>query len=124
MSDTQGLSKLSAAASKGLGIPPDVSFWSCFPLNGGMNQQDARTALQDSEFYWLENFLATGRASLRTLWDKGTPLYTATGGKTIVYFSWYNLGPVYYVAIFLSDGSAVIGETDRIRGGVVTPDRV
>ena len=107
MSDTQGLSKLSAAASKGLGIPPDVSFWSCFPLNGGMNQQDARTALQDSEFYWLENFISLGRAQLRTLWDKGAPLYTAPGSLEIVYFSWYNLGPTYYVAIFLSDGTAV-----------------
>ena len=107
MSDTQGLSKLSAAASKGLGIPPDVSFWSCFPLNGGMNQQDARTALQDSEFYWLENFISLGRANMRTLWDKGVPLYTAPGSLEIVYFAWFNLGPTDYVAIFLSDGTAV-----------------
>jgi hypothetical protein len=105
VSDT-GLAKLSAAASKRLGIPDTVEFWSMFPF-GGMNQQDARTALQDSETFWCENFLLTGRASLRTLWDKGAPLYTAPTGKTIVYFAWFNLGPVYYVAIFLSDGTAV-----------------
>lgn len=100
------LAKLSSAAAKRLGIPADVNFYSPFPF-AGMNQQDARTALEDQEFFWVENFILTGKASLRTLWDKGPTLYTATTSRRIVWFAWYNLGPVYYVAVFLDDGTAV-----------------
>jgi hypothetical protein len=118
MSDTnQKLTKLSAAAAKGLGIPPDVQFFSPWPF-AGMNQQDARTALQDQEFFWIENLFLTGNASLRSLWDIGTALYTAPVGKTIVYFAWYNLGTTYYVSVFLSDGTAV--QVQQTNGAVTT----
>jgi hypothetical protein len=111
------LSKLSQSASKRLGLPDDVSFYAPFPFSG-MNQQDARTALQDTEFFWIENYLLTGNASLRTLWDIGAPLYTSPSGKTIVYFSWYNIGSTYYVAVFLSDGTAV--QVQQTTGTVTT----
>lgn len=97
--------RVSAAEGKRLGLPEDFKAWSAFPF-AGVNQQDARTAMEDAEFYWLENFLNTGRGSLRTLWDTGSPLYTAAG-KSIVYFSWFNIGASVYCAVFLSDGTAV-----------------
>jgi hypothetical protein len=114
---TQAIQKLSAAASKQLGIPDGVNFFSPFPF-AGMNQQDARTALEDQEFFWIENFLLTGKASFRTLWDKGAALYVSPQNLTIVYFSWFNIGPVYYVAVFLSDGTAV--QVQQSNGAVTT----
>ena len=98
------LAKLSQAEGQRLGLPNDFKSWSPFPF-AGMNQQDARTAIEDGEFYWVENFLLTGRGSYRTLWDKGAALYTASG-NTIVYFQWFNIGASSYCALFFSDGTA------------------
>ena len=117
MSGSEALSKLSAAASKRLGIPDGISFASPFPF-AGMNQTDSRTALEDPEFFWIENLILLGRARLRSLWDVGTALYTAPQGKTIVYFAWFNIGPVYYAVVFLSDGTAVQVQQSN---GAVTP---
>jgi hypothetical protein len=114
---SQSLTKLSAVASKELGLPPGLKFASPWPF-AGMNQQDARTAIDDKEFFWVENYLLTGNASLRTLWDIGQELYTSPAGKTIVYFAWYNIGPTYYVAVFLSDGTAV--QVQQSNGAVTT----
>src|ERR1700722_4189193 len=116
-SRSEALGKLSAAASKQLGLPPGLNFASPWPF-AGMNQQDARTALEDQEFFWIENYLLTGKASLRTLWDQGPALYTAPAGKTIVYFSWFNIGTTYYVAVFLSDGTAV--QVQQSNGAITT----
>jgi hypothetical protein len=44
---------------------------------------------------------------MRTLFDAGPYVYTATGGLTILHYYAYNLGSTPYFAIFLSDGSAV-----------------
>ena len=116
-SKQETLSKLSAAASKRLGIPDTLQFLSPWPF-GGMNQTDARTALEDTEFFWLENFFRIGKGRLRTLWDHGAPLYTAPTPRKIVYFSWYNIGSIYYVAVFLDDGTAVqVRQSD----GAITP---
>lgn len=79
--------------------------WSAFPF-AGINQQDARTAIEDQEFYWLENLLPTGKGCLRAIWDAGAPLYVASG-NTIVYFQWFNIAAAIYCAVFLSDGTAV-----------------
>src|SRR4029077_16966770 len=79
--------------------------YSIFPF-GGMNQQDARTAIEDSEAFWLENLVWTGKASLRTLWDHGDAIFTAPGGTTIVYYAFYNIGDTDFAAVFLSDGTA------------------
>ena len=102
----QALGQLSAAAQKTLGLPPEIKFASAFPF-AGMNQQASRTAMDDKEFYWVENFLLLGPAKYRTLWDIGPALYTAPAGKTIVWTSWFNIGAIQYAAVFLSDGTAV-----------------
>ena len=98
--------EISAKAGQALGLPPGFKVYSPFPFKG-MNWQDAPHAMDDHEFYWIENFVRLGNGNLRTLGDKGSPVYTAPTGKTIVYFEFYTLGTSYYCAIFLSDGSAI-----------------
>ena len=48
-----------------------------------------------------------GHGNMRTMPAEGSNLYTATGGKTIINLVPFNLGSVGYVAVFLSDGSAI-----------------
>ena len=98
--------EISAKAGQALGLPPGFKVYSPFPFKG-MNWQDAPHAMDDHEFYWIENFVRLGNGNLRTLGDKGSPVYTSPTGTTIVYFEFYTLGTSYYCAIFLSDGSAI-----------------
>ena len=98
--------ELSSKAGQALGLPPGFKTYSPFPFKG-VNLQDAPHAIEDQEFVWIENFVRNGNGSLRALWDQGTPIYTASGGLQIIYFSFYTLGTSYYCAIFLSDGSAI-----------------
>ena len=98
--------EISAKAGQALGLPPGFKIYSPFPFKG-MNWQDAPHAIDDHEFYWIENFVRLGNGNLRTLGDKGSPIYTSPLSTTIVYFEFYTLGTSYYCAIFLSDGSAI-----------------
>jgi len=95
----------SGAVQNATGLPVGFTRATPFPF-AGINQTDARLALQDQEFYWIENLLRIGNGSLRALWDIGPSLYAAPTGKTIVYDYFFNIGPVNYVAVFLSDGTA------------------
>lgn len=88
------------------GLQPGTKFFSPFPF-GGMNTQASPIAMADSDFVYVENFLKIGDGNFRTAWDKGAMLYMAPAGRTIVSFYFYTIGPVYYVAVFLSDGSAI-----------------
>ena len=106
MSGAQQQAKLSRQQTADFGLPEDFQTYSANPF-GSMNQQDARTAMDDNEFFWLENFILTGKGSLRTLWDIGPALYTRVSTATIVYFQWFNIGKLSYCAVFLSDGTAV-----------------
>lgn len=100
-----------------LGLPTGFKVGNSFPF-GGVNLSDSRLAIEDSEFSWLENYIRIGKGRMRTTWDVGPALYTATGGLQIVSFYWFNIGPVSNCAVFLSDGTAV-----QVNGvtGVVTP---
>jgi hypothetical protein len=102
------LQRLSAAAQARLGLPEGFALYSPFPF-GGMNQQASRIALEDNEWFWKENFISVGPGNMRAAWDVGAVLYSVTSGNTatIIYFYFYNIGPTNYVAIFLSDGTAV-----------------
>lgn len=88
------------------GLPVGAKFYSPFPF-AGMNLNASAIAIDDREFTWLENFIRVGDGKLRTAYDVGAALYTAPMGKTIVYFFFYTIGTNYYVAVFLSDGSAL-----------------
>lgn len=77
-----------------------------FPF-GSVDQISSRQGMEDKDFYWLENYLKTGNGNLRSLWDKGTALYTAPNGRTIKYFFFYYINNTNYAAVFLDDGTAV-----------------
>ena len=106
MPPNQQAAKISQAAQQAMGLPQGFHLYSPFPF-GGMNVQASPLAMDDKEFLYNENFLRLGDGYLRTAWDVGTPLHTAPAGLSIVYFFFFTIGPTYYVAIFLSDGSAV-----------------
>jgi len=73
----------------------------------GINTATTRTGVADKEMYWCDGFFPLAPGNLRTLYGIGPALYTATGGKFIICFYFYNLGPVPYAILFLSDGSAI-----------------
>jgi len=104
MSGQQG--GLSKAAQARLGLPEGFQVWNTAPL-GGMNQQDSRTSIQDSEFFWIENYLLTGRGNLRTLWDRGADLYTNTAGQTVLSFYPFIQNQIPYHAVFFTDGTGI-----------------
>jgi hypothetical protein len=89
-----------------LGLPAGLKVASVFPF-GGLNRADGRIGIEDTEFYWLENYVRVGKGRLRSSWDVGADLYKAPTGKTIVSFYWFNIGPESLCAVFLSDGTAV-----------------
>ena len=98
--------ELSAKLQESLGLPPGFKIYSPFPF-GGMNQGDSRSGMPDNEFFVRENFIKIGAGQLRTVWDNGAPIYRAPIGTTIVFFIFFNIAAVQYVAVFLSDGTAV-----------------
>lgn len=73
----------------------------------GLNTRAARQAIGDNEFFWIENMFPVGPANLRAMYGKGMDTYIAPSGKTVVWFFHYVLLGVPYIAIFLSDGTAV-----------------
>lgn len=103
---------LGAKVQNSLGTVPGLKFFSPWPFSG-MNTQSSPTAIADQEFLYVENFHRLGDGKYRTAWDIGTALYTAPAPLKIVSFFFFTLGTVYYVAVFLSDGSAVqVNATD------------
>lgn len=70
----------------------------------GVNTKANRTAIDDSEFSWLENAMPIGFANIKI-----TPTYTNVGvtfANTVVNLSHGNLGLVDYLLAFKQDGSA------------------
>jgi hypothetical protein len=83
----------------------------------GMNTQATRTGIADQQCYWLDGWFPIAPRNLRTLYGIGTVLYTATGGKTVIWYDFYNIGPTAYMVVFLSDGSAI---QVRVSNGAAT----
>ena len=104
MPDPRG--HISQKAQESLGLPPGFRTYSPFPF-GGMNVQASPVAIADNEFLWLENFVRLGDGNLRTVWDRGAPIFTAPSGLEVVWYAYFNIGIAYYCAVFLSDGSAI-----------------
>jgi hypothetical protein len=89
-----------------LGLPEGMTVSSPYPFLG-MNVKDSRMSIDDKEFFVKENFIDIGNGKMRTVWDKGAPIYTAPTGKTVVYFYFYTIALINYCAIFLNDGTAI-----------------
>lgn len=109
-----------AAAQQSMGFPPGFKTYSPFPF-AGMNVQDSPIAIADQEFVYIENFLRIGAGKLRTAWDVGAAIYQAPSGLKIVSYFFYTIGTSYYVAIFLSDGSAVQVNTQSLVNTAIGP---
>lgn len=103
--------ELSAKEQAAMGLPPGMKFATPFPFDG-MNQSDSRMGMEEKDFFYVENFTRLGNGNYRTVPDIGTSLYTSPNGKTIVSFFFYNIGSTNYVAIFLSDGTAIQVNSD------------
>lgn len=89
-----------------LGFPEGAKTFDLIDF-AGLNTKAKRSAIEDQELSWVENFLPIGNGNLRTMYGKGSNAYTATGGKTIVYYFFYNISSTPYAVIFLSDGTAI-----------------
>jgi hypothetical protein len=87
----------------------------------GVNTATTRPGVPDEMAYWLDGFIPLAPGNLRTLYGIGSALYTATGGKTIVCFYFYNLGATPYAIVFLSDGSAIQVNTATSAATTVLP---
>jgi hypothetical protein len=87
----------------------------------GVNTRAARPAIKEEEMYWCDGFIPIGPNNLRTLWGVGPVLYTATGGKTVSYFSFGNIGATTYGLVFLSDGSIVAVNTSTLVASTIAP---
>lgn len=97
----------SASSGEGLpGFPEDGKMFNLSEFKG-VNTQSPRTAIDDQELAWCENFFPIAKGNLRTLYGRGSAIYTPTGGKTIVWFYFYNIGSTQYAFVTLSDGSGV-----------------
>jgi hypothetical protein len=83
----------------------------------GMNTQATRVGVDDRQCYWIDGFFPISPRNLRTLYGVGPPLYTPSGGATIVWFDFYNIGATAYMVVFQTDGSAI---QVRLSDGAVT----
>ena len=112
--------ELSAKAQQQLGLPEGFKTWSPFPF-GGMNDQASPIAMPDTDFTYVENFARLGDGNMRAFWDVFGPIYTAPNGTTVVWFTFYTIGPIYYCAVFLSDGSAVQFDANTLAQTTIGP---
>lgn len=82
---------------------------------GGLDTKSKRPAIKPEDFYWLENWIPIGAGNLRTIYDhEATPIYTATNPRTIIFYTFFNIGSSRYAAIFLDNGTAVQVNTDTL----------
>lgn len=86
-----------------------------------LNTKPTRPAIQETEMFWCDNFMPLGDDNLRTLYSNGVPLYTATGGNTVTFFNFGNIGTVPYCIVFLSDGSIVAVNTTTKVAQTIAP---
>ena len=98
-------------AADGAAAPGQIGFPQGFQplmLEGfkGINTKPRRPSIDDQECYWLENIMPIGPGNARAMYGKGATLYTAPGGKTVVYIKPYNIGSTDYMFVVLSDGTA------------------
>lgn len=87
-----------------------------FPPNGelftltdfkGINTQSPRMSIDDQEMSWDENLFPIGKGNLRTMWGKGTSMFTAVGGRTVVMTYFFHVSSTQYGIAFLDNGTAI-----------------
>lgn len=83
----------------------------------GMETREQRDALQPGWWSWLMNFQCIGNRTLRVLKGKGSTLYTAPTGDSIICYFPFIVGSTYYFVVFLTSGKA---DQVKISDGTVT----
>jgi len=86
----------------------------------GVNTKANRTAIDDSEFYWLENAMPIGYGNIKI-----TPTYSNVGSvtfsNTVSFYCSANIGLVNYLVAFQADGSAEYVRLDtNVRGAIAS----
>jgi hypothetical protein len=88
----------------------------------GLNTKANRTAIDDTEFSWVENAQPVGYANLKivpTYSNVNIANVAVTFSNTVTYLSSVNIGVTDYILAFLSDGSAQYYDvTSNARGNV------
>src|SRR5262249_33336861 len=69
-----------------------------------------RPGVRHQLMYWCDVFMPLDHHNLRTLYDIGSTLYTASS-TTIVFFYFVNISSTPYAIVFLSNGSVVAVNT-------------
>jgi hypothetical protein len=94
------------AEGKGaIGFPPDFQYVGLEEWKG-LNTKARRAAIEDQQCYWLENIIPIGAANARAMYGKGTTLYTAPVGRTVVYYAFATISTTDYCMVFLDNGTA------------------
>lgn len=74
---------------------------------GSIDTKAKRPAIDPKNFAFIQNWMPIGPGNMRTLYaEEDTPLYTAPGGRTIIYYYFFNIADDEYAAVFLDDGKA------------------
>lgn len=94
-----------AEGKAAIGFPPDFQYVGLEEWKG-LNTKPKRPAIDDQQCYWLENVMPIGAANARFIYGKGTTLYTAAAGKTIIYYAFSTIATTDYMFVFLDDGTA------------------
>lgn len=98
--------RIAREVQKSFGLP-DLHFAGPMPF-GGMDTQASRLAIADNAGFWIENLVKLGDGKLRCVPDRAVaPLYTQTGGRTIICHQAFTIGLTDYFIVFFTDGSAV-----------------
>ena len=88
-----------------IGFPPDFQYVGLEEWKG-LNTKPRRAAIDDQQCYWLENIMPIGAANARFIYGKGTTLYTAPVGRTIIYYAFATIATTDYLFVFLDNGTA------------------
>jgi len=85
----------------------------------GINTAVSRSGVPDQQMAWCDGFMPLGRRNLRTLYGLGPVLFTPTGGRTIAFFGFYNIGATPSMLSVLSDGSVWTTNTATSVSGLI-----
>ena len=121
---------MSESQGQGGGLPGRPSYSVNFPANPmqilfdgfeTINTKPSRPAIESQQMYICDGFMPLGKSNARTLYGIGSNLYAATGGKTVAFFWFGNIGTVPYCIVFLSDGSIVAVNENTSAATTIAP---
>jgi hypothetical protein len=112
------------------GYLPDPAVPLLMEQFNGLNTSTTRAGVPDDQCYFIDGLIPLDHHNLRTLYDVGTTLYTATG-TTIVFFYFVNITSIPYCIIFLANGSVAAvnmltntSQTILPAGTILTPSQL